>query len=92
MACLNISGKMPVLRLKLQMRAIGPASTATPFFHTKVGISSTPVALVFFNFFMIRVTDPGVTNLNWKTPQRPLASFVHEQTQYDFSDQYRFQN
>ena len=57
-----MSGKMPVLRLMLQMLAIGPARIITAFFRTTVGIWSAPMAWVFFIFLIILVTDPGVTN------------------------------
>merc|ERR1712051_1128737 len=50
----------------LQTRAIGPASTTTPFFQTWVGISSTPIAVVFFKFLIIRVTLPAVAKVNEK--------------------------
>ena len=65
-ASLKMSGNIPELRLKLQTRAIRPTRTATPFFQTCVGISSTPIALVSFKLLIFRVTLPAVTKVNEK--------------------------
>ena len=43
-ASLKMSGNIPVLKLMLQIVAIGLAKTLIPFFRFSVGIPSTPVA------------------------------------------------
>ena len=59
---MNKAGYIPVLRLRLQIRDIGPARTAAPFFRTSVGIPSTLVAFVFVNLFIMLDTSLAVTN------------------------------
>ena len=64
MASFKMSGN--ILELILQILAIGPARTTTPFFQTYVGISSTPIALMSFKLLIIWVTLPAVTKVNEK--------------------------
>ena len=60
------SGTMPVLRLTLQILAIGLAKTFMPFSKTSVEIPSVPIALVLFKFLTILVISPAVTNRKLK--------------------------
>ena len=60
-ASLNTFGNMPVLKLMLQILAIGLAKTFVPFFKISVEIPCTLMALEFFKFLTILVTPPAVT-------------------------------
>ena len=51
-ASLKISGNMPVLRLILQILAIGPAKTFMPFFNTSVEMPSAPIASVNYSCYI----------------------------------------